>query len=235
MLISLGFAALAAVAVGIATTAVVRLQHLEAEEATRQLEAYKSEAATKISAADAKGQTAEAEAAKAQAQIEEARARQKEAELKLEQLRKQIAPRRLNREEFISDLSTQPKAPTEVMYLRDDPESFEFAQEIAFAMQEAGWEITSRRPIPPSMDPDAITAMSVGGQPSGVTVVTSSLGEGEITASFNAMVGRPWVKTAFTVLSNALQKSLGGIATSAGGPNSPAPGTLRVVVAPKKR
>jgi hypothetical protein len=64
MLISLGFAAIAAFAVVLATAVVVRLQHIEAEEATKELDAYKSEAAQKIAEANSEAAKANESAAK---------------------------------------------------------------------------------------------------------------------------------------------------------------------------
>jgi hypothetical protein len=178
-------------------------------------------------------ETAQADIARANAKIADANALQKEAELRLEQLRRQVAPRVLNREAFIKALEGEVKAPTEVMFLRDDSESMGLAQGIAFAMEAAGWQITSRRPIPPSADPQLPTAMTVGGQPSGVTVVVSSITRDEADASLNAMRGQDWVKTPWTVLSHAIGVGLGQVGSSAGGPNAPPVGTLRIVVAPR--
>jgi hypothetical protein len=161
------------------------------------------------------------------------RERAANAELKLEQLRRQVAPRSLKRDVLIRALEGQPKAPTEIMYLRDDAESFELAQQIALAMEAAGWQITSRRPIPPTSDPEAITAMAVGGQPSGVTVVASGVTQEEADADFNAMMGKDWIRTPWTVLTRALGDSLGKVGGNAGGLNSPPVGTLRLVVSPR--
>src|SRR5262245_36004360 len=65
MLISLGFAAIAAVAVVVATAIVVHLQHMEAEDSKRELDAYKLEAAAAVAEANAAGETAKVEAARA--------------------------------------------------------------------------------------------------------------------------------------------------------------------------
>jgi hypothetical protein len=64
MLISLGLAAIAAFAVVLATAIVVRLQHIEAEEAKKELEEYKSEAAQKIAEANSEAAKAKESAAK---------------------------------------------------------------------------------------------------------------------------------------------------------------------------
>jgi hypothetical protein len=183
--------------------------------------------------ADHKIKAADERIKNADLRIAEFNARAKEAEFKLEELRRQVAPRSLKRDVLIKILEGQPKAPTEIMYLRDDAESFELAQQIALAMEAAGWQITSRLPIPPTSDPQAITAMAVGGQPSGVTVVVGGITQEEEDASLNAMQGKEWIKTPWTVLTHALGESLGKISGRAGGQNAPPEGSLRVVVSPR--
>ena len=49
----------------------------------------------------------------------------------------------------------------------------------------------------------------------------------------NKMSDKPWIKTPWTIVSDALWESLGGINGAGGGPFSPPEGTLRVVVAPR--
>jgi hypothetical protein len=176
---------------------------------------------------------AQADITKANVQIAEANARQKEAELKLEQLRKDLGPRQLQRGIFINELQGRPTAPVEVMYLLDDPECFALAQEISGALKEAGWPSGSPKPIPPLFITDSPTSMSVDGQPSGVTVVVNGITQEEADAAQNAMAGRDWVKTPWTVLSHAIGAALGRVSGHAGGLNAPPAGTLRVVVAPR--
>jgi len=156
-----------------------------------------------------------------------------EAELKLETLRRQVAARHVQRDVFFRAVAGQPKARVELMYLRDDPECFELAQEIWRVLQDAQWDVIAPVPIPPSVasaNLQSPTSMSVGGQPSGVTVVTHSVSDKEAEADLNS---KNWEHTPWTVLSNALLQSLGQIKGSGGGPNSPPEGTLRVVVAPR--
>ncbi|EIM99590.1 hypothetical protein WQE_18179 [Paraburkholderia hospita] len=159
-----------------------------------------------------------------------------DAALRLEQLRRQVGPRQLQREIFLNDLRGQPSSHVEIVYLRDDPECFELAQQIWRALEDAHWPVTPpqpiRVPVGSGVD-DAPTPMSIGGQPSGVTVVAHSLTEAEIEAVPNRMRGVEWVRTAFTALEQAITDSLGRGSASAGGPNAPPEGTLRVVVAPR--
>ena len=166
--------------------------------------------------------------------LADAKTKQAEAETQLERLKKQVGPRRINREVFLKALGGQPKAPVQILYLRDDPDSLEFAQEIANLLARAKWDVIAREPIPtPSavLSSDIPITMSVGGQPSGVTVVTHSVSEEEAEASENRMAGKDWAKTPWTVLCNAFEQAMGeGKAAS----HSTVPeGTLRVVIGPK--
>jgi hypothetical protein len=208
MLWSLGGAALAAFAVVVSTAAVLKLQKAAEEDTKQEFERYKLESSKTIAA----------------------------AELKTEQLRKELGPRHIQREIFLKALSGQPKANVEIMYLRDDPECFELSQQIWRALEDAEWKVIAPFPIPQNISPDSLkipTAMSVDGQPSGVTIVTNSISEEESVAAKNQMLGEPWERTPWTVLMNALAQSLGGIKGHGGGPNRTPIGTLRIVVAPR--
>jgi len=173
-----------------------------------------------------------AETSVAKADAANANARASEADLKLEELRREVAPRQVQREVFLREIAGQPKAHVAIMYLRDDPECFDVAQQIWRLLQDAKWDVASPIPIPAS-DTQSPTPMSVDGQPSGVTVVANSVSAQESEAPSNIMSGKPWTRTPWTVLSNALLQSMGGIKGWAGGPHRPPAGTLRVVVAPR--
>lgn len=158
------------------------------------------------------------------------------AELKTEQLRKQLGPRQIQRDLFLKTIEGQPQANVEIVYLRDDPECFDVAQQIWRLLQDAKWDVVAPVPIPQSASIASQknpTAMSVDGQPSGVTVVTHSVTEQEAEAQSKQILGEPWERTPWTALMNALNQSLGRIGGSGGGSNSPPEGTLRVVVAPR--
>jgi len=207
-------------------------------------DAIRADAEAKIATANAGADAARKEAAVANEntarlslRVEEESKERIKAELELERLKKQVGPRLLNREAFLKALEGQPKAPVQVLYLRDDPDSLEFAQEIAGLLERAGWTVTAREPIPtPSAvrsGPDIPIAMSVGGQPSGVTVVAHSISEKESEAGLNRSMGKEWVKTPWTVLSDAFGKSM-GVAQSAGNVATCPVGILRVVVGPRR-
>ena len=155
-----------------------------------------------------------------------------QAKLELEHIKKKVGPRQLNREAFLKALENQPKLPIQILYLRDDPDSFEFAQQIEGVLKEAKWEVQSRNPIPtPSTPRSEPTTMSVGGQPTGVTVSAHSLSEEEINAGMNRTLGKPWKKTPWTVLVFAFEQSMGE--SKASSHDSVPAGVLRVVVGPR--
>ena len=75
--------------------------------------------------------------------------------------------------------------------------------------------------------------MNVDGQPAGLTVVASIQSPAEADAELLRANGQAWVHTPFTTLTYAIERGIGRVATHINGPNRPAPGTLRVVVAPR--
>jgi hypothetical protein len=186
-----------------------------------------------IAKANAQAALQEKETAKARQAIVEANARTKEAELKLEQLRRDLGPRQFLRDPFIKEVTGQPSARVEVMYLQDDPECFGLAQRIWQALENGKWPVEVPKPIPPLLIANFPTAMSVGGQPSGVTVVAGGITQAEADAQMNALQGKEWIKTPWTVLMHALGEALGKIGGSAGGVSPPTQGWLRVVVSPR--
>ena len=218
-----------AFAVAVGTYGAIKMGAVKerfSDERTAALEAQTEQAKATLG-------VAQADIAKANAQIADANARTKEAELKIERLRKDLGPRQLQRDLFIKQIMGQPSAHVEIFYLQDDPECFDLAQQIWNALESAGWRAESPRPIPSLIISDGPTSMSVGGQPSGVTVVVNGITQEESEASENAMAGRDWVKTPWTILMHALGEALGKVGGSAGSPNAPARGILRVVVSPR--
>lgn len=126
-------------------------------------------------------------------EIAAANARTAEAELKLEQLRRQVAPRQLDRSAFFKAIEGQPKARVEIMYLRDDPKCFDVAQQIWRVLEDARWDVTPPVPIPSSNTQDAPrgpTSMSISGQPSGITIAVHSISVAEAEAVMNRMLGK---------------------------------------------
>ena len=178
---------------------------------------------TEISSADARGAEANEKAAKANERAATLEKEAATARLKLEELRRQVGPRQLDRQAFLNAIQGQPKARVEIAYLRDDPECFDFAQQIWRVLQAAAWDVSAPAPIPVASTTDP-TAMAVGGQPSGVTVVSNAATEAELRGK----IVTPW-----TALQAALLQALGKISASAGGSSPPPVDALRVVVAPR--
>jgi hypothetical protein len=209
--------------------------YVSAKVSSNIADVIQEDADKRITEARTRGDEARAEAAKANQRAQEAAERAAEAELRLEQLRKQVGPRQILRDAFLSALADQPKAPTEIFFLRDDPDSFFVAQQIRELLHDANWEVTQPAPASPSdLYPTSPTVMSVGGQPSGITVVGHSVSHEEGQWWMDKMSGKEWPKTPWTVLSNAFSQSLGSVAGSGGGANAPPEGRLRVVVAPRQ-
>jgi len=146
-----------------------------------------------------------------------------QAKLELERLKKHLAPRKLDRKAFLKELEGKSKAPVQILFLKDDPDSLNFAQDIEQALGAAGWSVVSRDVIP---TPDGVktrldipTTMSVGGQPTGVTVVTNEEDwEGEIKAPRDAL---------YRAFSQAMGRGAGSVHMTC--PR----GILRIIIGPR--
>lgn len=169
--------------------------------------------------------------------IANANARTKEAELKLEELRRQVGPRHVNRDAFLNSIQGDIKGKVEILYSRDDPECFEVAQQLWQLLITAKWDVTAPVPIPQNNPSDTLvlgpTSMTVSGQPSGVTIAAYSISEQESSATLQQMTGKDWLKTPYTVLTYAIGEAIGQVKSWVSGPNAPAAGTLRIIVAPR--
>jgi hypothetical protein len=175
------------------------------------------------------------EMARVHLETAQARERQAQAELALEQLRKKLGPRQIDRNAFLAALKDQPRGQVEVLFIRDDPEAFSLALGISQLLKEAGWDAAPPAPVRTGdIYPTSPSVMSVGGQPSGVTVVAHSITRAESNWFVDKMRGRDWARTPWTVLCAALSDALGSV-NGSGGARSGAPpeGQLRVVVAPR--
>jgi hypothetical protein len=161
--------------------------------------------------------------AEAEARAAEANQKAQEAMLKLEQLRKQLGPRRIDSEIFLAELAEQPKAPLEILYSPDDPDSWNLALRTASLLVEAGWLVNSPIPIPRKSDSrGSPSSVMAGGYPSGVTISVSSLEEHD----------KPG--TAYTALWNAFWKGLDTGGMFATRHEEIPEGTLRVIIAPRE-
>jgi hypothetical protein len=154
------------------------------------------------------------------------------AVLKLEQLRAQVGPRQFNRAAFLEALRGETVGSVQIVYLRNDPECFDVAQQVWHLLEDARWQVTPPSPIFDGRN-NQPAAMNVDGQPTGLTVVASIQSPAEADAELLRANGQAWVRTPFTTLTYAIERGIGRVATHINGPNRPAPGTLRVVVAPR--
>jgi hypothetical protein len=202
MLLSLGVAALAAVAVVVATAIVVRLQKVESNTSRHELELYKAEAGEKIAAAEAVGKTAQAEIAKANAQIAEANARTAAAEIQLQEMRQKVGPRRIDEKIFLARLEGAPKKTVLVSHAEDDPDSYFLANSLLGLLNAAKWDARYVEVTAPNVK----TCVSSFG---GVTVLTKRISEEEGEDLMNKPP-KERVNTPFLTLTDALTDSLQG-------------------------
>ena len=155
-------------------------------------------------------------------------AKEKEAELAIAALKKTLATRQIKGDEFIKALEGKPKAPVEIMFVKDDAECFHLAMQVRDFLKMAKWEVEEPCFIIPPTDVARLSqypsAMGAGGQPWGVTVVVRATSQADF-------VGKD-ADTPANALSAALLQSLGIIA---GGTTfeTGKPGVVRIVIAPK--
>jgi hypothetical protein len=154
------------------------------------------------------------------------------AALELEQLRAQVGPRQFNRQAFLEALRGETAGTVTILYLRNDPECFDVAQQIWHLLEDAGWAVGPPAPIFDGRH-EQPAPMNVDGQPSGITVVASTDSQAEVDAAQLRFERQAWVRTPFTTLTYAIERGIGRAATHVNGPNRPPIGTLRVVVAPR--
>jgi hypothetical protein len=234
LIIAGGFALLA----GGATWAVVRLQRIEIVESKREFDLYKLAAETSVADAKKEGLKAGEAAANAlvrAAELEKetvslklgvatADARAKEAELKLLWLRKQMEPRVIDGEAFVSAIKGRPKSKVELLYVREDPDSFKLAQQIFWYLANAGWDCALETPIlpPPAESPDQHSplAWSVVARETGVSMVVRADADKQMQSD-----------TAYSALWKAFEAT--GIETGKGEDWRMPDGVIRIVVAPR--
>ena len=176
---------------------------------------------------------------KANASIADANARAKEAEFKLEQVRERMRARHLKRDSFLKILEGKPKAPVEILFIKDDGEAFQLSLEIRDLLKQAVWTVEEPRPITeadlaPRLAPNHPSAMAAGGQPQGVSVFLQAESQADFERENEKNPldpGRP-LDTPRKALTAALLESLGSIAGGMSGENG-RPGVLRIIVGPK--
>ncbi len=164
-------------------------------------------------------------------QLSEANARALEAQLALEKYK---APRKIDGPAFVAALEGKPKAPVEIVFVRDNPECWQLAMQIRDWLKTANWEHTQPAAISGADEPrfDSYpSAMQAGGQPSGVVIVQRATSQADFERerwkSFDGPLDTPG-----KALAHALMLSLGTIGNSMGYETGTI-GKLRVVVGPK--
>jgi hypothetical protein len=161
--------------------------------------------------------------------IAEANARAAEAALKIEQLRVRVGPRRIDESALTESLKDVGKLPVEIMYTKEDGDSYKLSNQLGTVLAKLGWEVEGT-PIPPNIIgklSDFPSAMAVGGQPTGIAVVMDSA-----AVSFEDVVkDKP---TPVHVFSMALRRSIvGDVVGVLSSVNAPKPGIIRVVISPR--
>jgi hypothetical protein len=153
------------------------------------------------------------------------------------QLRKQLEPRKIDLAGFVKLLDGAPKAPVEIVFVRDDAECFQLAMQIRDALKAAKWEVTEPTAIIRADEPRMSgypSAMGAGGQPKGVTIVQRATSQQDFLREnmLQSMLNPDLADTPARALSRALSASLGGVA---GGMSfdTGTVGVLRVVVGSK--
>lgn len=144
-----------------------------------------------------------------------------QAKLEVAKINERIAPRQLKSTPFVAALNAGPTGKAEILYLNDDFEAMEFAQQIGIALEAAHWQVLSRQPIPANRG-NSPSTMSVGGQPSGVTIVST-------LAGIDPKPGA--ARSAYEALHEAFIGAMGHV--SASNSHAPANGVIRIVVGQK--
>jgi hypothetical protein len=165
---------------------------------------------------------------------DEANQKAQEAMLELERLRKRFGPRYIDPEMFSKDIAGQPKLPVQILYLKDDPDSYSLSFQILSLLNRATWDVvvpTPIRPNPQFPSPLLPTAFSVGAKISGVTIVVKVIELLDGPALAELPESGKIASSASVALGRALIRSLGGLGMGTD-PTMPE-GVLRVVVAPR--
>lgn len=182
---------------------------------------------------------ANAEIASANLRTAEFDARSKEAELKLEQLHERMRPRSIKGESFLKILEGKPKAPVEILFVRDDGEAFQLSLQIRDFLKQATWSVEEPRYITQDdvasrLERNHPYTMAAGGQPEGVSLFlrAESQADFEREAVKNPLDPDNPLDTPRKALQAALLDSLGMLSGGMSYENG-RPGVLRVIVGPK--
>jgi hypothetical protein len=155
-----------------------------------------------------------------------AKANERIAELNNEtaKMRQQLEPRIINGEKFMGAIAGHPKSKIELLYVREDPDSFKLAQQIFWYLANAGWDCAIETPIlpPPAGSPSQHSplAWSVVARETGVSMVVRADADKKAQSD-----------TAYSALWKAFEVT--GIETGKGEDSRMPDDVIRVVVAPR--
>ncbi|HEV7486535.1 MAG TPA: hypothetical protein VGQ65_12730 [Thermoanaerobaculia bacterium] len=199
---------------------------------TKTADAIAEQRKVEIALSEDRGRTAklELEAATQRERAAKADERAADAESSLLFLQKRTARRSVNGQIFLAALDAKPKAEVEIMYLKDDPDSWQIAMQLGGLLHQAGWKVKFPTPLPLGEGDEAST-YAFGGVPDGVTVVRHWNQE-----EFDKLrIGQDDEPASAVALRDAISRAMeiGATATMRPGPHNPPEGTLRIVVAPK--
>jgi hypothetical protein len=183
LIISVVFAALAAIAIGITTTGSLVSLKREASAAEATLEKYKLETEDKIS---------------------DSTARAAEAKLQLENLRKRVGPRIIDRSVFGNMLKDGPIASVEIEYGAEDQDSWILAIQIRALLQQSGWTVTAlvSQPVTKVIQKAPIV-------PANIQVLARNISQEETESVMNQTAGEvPDAKTPYVFLTAAIMRGL---------------------------
>src|SRR5262249_43388508 len=145
---------------------------------------YQKEAEQKIASANAKGEEAIRDTAKAHQRVEELRKQNLELE-------RQLQPRftTFDKEKFRNELKGKPKTRVDVIYPKDDGESYDLANLIAGLLKSEGWTVLGPRPLleddvdPNVADKTAPLIVRAGVGWGGIAFIVKTLAEPDMTNS----------------------------------------------------
>jgi hypothetical protein len=153
-----------------------------------------------------------------------ARANERIAELNNEtvKLRQQLEPRKIDGEAFVGLLRDGPKAKIELLYVKEDPDSYQLSLQIFWYLMHAGWDCEVEKPIPP-----AAVDSPYPGKPATWSVVARETGISLVVHGHDDL--KPG--TPYEALLKAFHATPG---QAESGIDSAVPaGSIRVVVAPR--
>jgi hypothetical protein len=153
-----------------------------------------------------------------------AKANERIAELNNEtvKLRQQLEPRKINGEAFVELLRSAPKAKVELMYVKEDPDSYQLSLQIFWYLMNAGWDCEVEKPIPPaaigSPYPDKPATWSAIARETGISLVVHEYDDLKPGTPYEALL------KAFRITPGQAESGIDS--------NVPA-GSIRVVIAPR--